>query len=178
MEKVDLSNQHGVAIGDYYRCKKNNGKACELCLKVAANYRRAQVRRDPEKYKEQDRDYYKRYPEKMTEVNRKKERKRRARLRQVLREIYSTQEVLDKWGTNCHICDESIDLTATRHTGEPGWERGLHLEHVIALIDGGHDTLENVKPAHAKCNLDKEAERKSLLISSNNCHYLYEYSGR
>ena len=61
------------------------------------------------------------------------------------------QSVLDKWGTNCHICGEAIDLKANRQTNP----KGLHLDHVIALKNGGHHTLENVKPSHVFCNLSK-----------------------
>ena len=67
-------------------------------------------------------------------------------IEQVLR-----QDVLDKWGTNCHICGEAIDLKANRQTNP----KGLHLDHVVALKNGGHHTLENVKPSHVFCNLSK-----------------------
>jgi 5-methylcytosine-specific restriction endonuclease McrA len=70
---------------------------------------------------------------------------------------YTHKQVLDIFGANCHICKEPIDLQATRMTGRPGWERGLHIDHVIPLSKGGDDTLENVKPSHGRCNVEKSA---------------------
>jgi hypothetical protein len=83
-------------------------------------------------------------------------RKRRARKRGVPSEPYTAQDVLDRWGTDCWICGEPIDLDAPRKVGIAGWERGLHLEHSVDLVLQGHDTLDNVKPAHGKCNLTKK----------------------
>jgi len=70
-------------------------------------------------------------------------------------EIYTEQDVLDKWGSNCHICSEPIDMSAPRWTGAAGWQNGLHLDHVLPIRAGGKDNLENVKPAHGLCNLRK-----------------------
>ena len=70
-------------------------------------------------------------------------------------ESYTKQDVLDRWGSDCHICNKPIDLSAPRWTGSSGWENGLHLEHVIPIRLGGLDNLSNVKPAHGLCNLKK-----------------------
>lgn len=70
-------------------------------------------------------------------------------------EVYTKEDVLNKWGTICHICLEEIDLNLPRSIGKPGWQRGLHLDHVVPISRGGSDTLDNVKPAHAICNLNK-----------------------
>jgi len=70
---------------------------------------------------------------------------------------YSDQDVLDTYGAICHICSEEIDLSAPRKVGLPGWEKGLHIDHVQPLSRGGLDTLENVKPAHGQCNVIKWA---------------------
>lgn len=70
-------------------------------------------------------------------------------------EPYTEADVLERWGTCCHLCGEEVDLDAPRSAGKIGWERGLHLEHVIDLALGGSDTVENVKPSHGKCNLKK-----------------------
>lgn len=70
-------------------------------------------------------------------------------------EWYSTKEVLEKYGTNCHICNNPVDLDAPRGTGKPGWENGLQLDHVIPLSKGGPDILENIRPSHGRCNIIK-----------------------
>ena len=82
-------------------------------------------------------------------------RRRRARVRNNKVENYSTQQVLDTYGTACHICLKEIDLEASRRAGTKGWEFGLHIDHIIPIALGGSDTLDNVKPSHAKCNLSK-----------------------
>jgi hypothetical protein len=79
------------------------------------------------------------------------------RIRQKLVESfpYTWKQVVDHWGSDCHLCGRPIDLKAPRWTAIKGWENGLHLDHVIRIKDGGADTLENVKPAHGICNIRK-----------------------
>ena len=135
--RAQLAQQHGTTTGDYDRCRKLNGKACQPCRDVMAAYIR--------QYSKQNR-------EKVTSWNRASDNRRR---RNVEAAAYLLQDVFDRWGTDCHICNEPVDLTAPRQCGVPGWERGLHLDHVVPLSKGGPDTLDNVKPTHARCNLDK-----------------------
>ena len=104
-------------------------------------------------------DRNRKYRQDNPEIVRAGTRKRRAVMASVPHEPYTEAQVLERWGTDCHLCHEPVDMTATRKSGSPGWERGLHLEHVLGLTLGGHDTLDNVKPAHGKCNLTKK--RKS-----------------
>jgi 5-methylcytosine-specific restriction endonuclease McrA len=70
---------------------------------------------------------------------------------------YSDKDVLEAYGLECHICQITIDLNAPRQVGKTGWEKGLHIDHVYPLSKGGLDTLENVRPAHGKCNVIKWA---------------------
>jgi hypothetical protein len=70
-------------------------------------------------------------------------------------EKYQEAEVLNMYGTNCYLCDMPIDLNAPRGVGQPGWRSGLHIEHFVAITNGGPDTLENVRPSHGWCNLSK-----------------------
>jgi 5-methylcytosine-specific restriction endonuclease McrA len=70
---------------------------------------------------------------------------------------YSDKDVLETYGLDCHICQIPIDLSAPRQVGKQGWEKGLHIDHVYPLSRGGLDTLENVRPAHGKCNIIKWA---------------------
>ena len=82
-------------------------------------------------------------------------RKRRALKLGNGHEPYTEAEIFALWGIDCHICGEPIDFEAPRHTGDPGWELGLQMDHVIPVFKGGSDTKENVKPAHGICNLRK-----------------------
>lgn len=72
-------------------------------------------------------------------------------------EVYTYFDVIATYGVNCHICGNLINLEAPRSVGRAGWENGLHIDHVIPMSKGGEDTLDNVRPAHAKCNILKGA---------------------
>lgn len=147
-----MLNQHGTSIGDYSRCKKANTTACQPCLAAAAAYRRAQVAKDPAKFKQQDKDYYKKYPHKRGTNSRG-----RARKKGVPSQYYTRQQLFDRDGYDCYLCNKPVELTANHIVGQPGWELYPHIDHVIPLALGGHDTLDNVKITHAKCNMVKGA---------------------
>jgi len=172
-----LEVTHGATISDYYRCKKLNPTACPECKKTAAEYVRArraadrdkdrlqrkdQRLRNPESRRESEKRYRQKYPEKQ----RIKGRKKRARKHQAITASYTYRDVLDLWGTDCHICTLPIDMRITRHCGEEGWENGLHLDHVIPLSKNGPDIISNVKPSHAKCNISKSARLLYELATS------------
>lgn len=108
---------------------------------------------NPEKAKISRANSHKKNPERI----RAGKRKRRAILAGVPSEPYTPAVILGLYGTDCHICHEPVDLTAPRLIGADGYERGLHLDHVIPLVLGGSDLIENVKPSHARCNLRKNA---------------------
>ena len=110
-------------------------------------------------YRETNREYYRR---KSSEWNRKNPEKavravlrRRAKKRKNGYEIYTTQQVLDLYGTNCYICATPIDIETSRKVGSRGWKLSLQVDHVIPISKGGPDTLDNVRPAHAICNMEK-----------------------
>jgi 5-methylcytosine-specific restriction endonuclease McrA len=73
-------------------------------------------------------------------------------------EPYTEDEVLQEHGSNCHICAEPIDLLVSRKVGVGEWKRGFHIDHLVPLSKGGMDSLSNVRPAHAECNLFKNAK--------------------
>jgi 5-methylcytosine-specific restriction endonuclease McrA len=93
-------------------------------------------------------------------VNRRKNHgnPRRARYYGSVRKPYTVREVLETYGTSCHICSEPINLEAPRQVGLSGWEKGLHLDHLIPLSKGGEDTLDNIRPSHGQCNIIKWAK--------------------
>lgn len=57
---------------------------------------------------------------------------------------------------NTPPCRECLD--APRKVGVNNWELGFHVDHLVPLSKGGSDTLENVRPTHAVCNLRKNAK--------------------
>jgi 5-methylcytosine-specific restriction endonuclease McrA len=148
VEKEILKNQHGTSIGDYDRCRKNNGIACKPCKAGAAAYMR--VKNKEPKYKAKEKEYYKNNPHKRPPKSRD-----RARIKGAKRSYYTRQHIFDRDGYDCYICNTPVDLNAPHVQGQPGWETYPHVEHVVPLSLGGDDTLQNVKIAHAKCNIDK-----------------------
>jgi 5-methylcytosine-specific restriction endonuclease McrA len=90
-------------------------------------------------------------------------RRRRARIKNQGFEFFTETDILNKYGTKCHLCSGEIDLNAPRQAKKngplsEGWEKALHIDHVIPIALGGPDTLDNVRPAHAFCNLSKGAK--------------------
>ena len=117
-------------------------------------YGKAYSKANPKVNRRKQKKYWAKHPEKAQEFN----RKRRARVNGVEHIPYTKEEVLEKYGSNCHICGTPIDLKAPRKAGKKGWEHGLHLDHLIPISKGGPDTIDNVRPAHGVCNLSKGAK--------------------
>ena len=86
-------------------------------------------------------------------------RVRRRRVTKIINksDAYSVDGLLLSYGTKCHICKNDIDLNAPRRVGLAGWQRGLHVDHLMPISKGGSDTLDNVRPSHGICNLRKSA---------------------
>lgn len=121
-----------------------------------------------EKLTAQKREYYKNNKDAHQAAMRRREiAKRGTRV-----EKYTKQNILDKWGTCCHICKEEIDLTAPRSQRYKGWERGLQLDHVIPVSKGGTDTIDNVKPAHGICNLSKATKDIDEMLAQENKYFV------
>jgi 5-methylcytosine-specific restriction endonuclease McrA len=146
-EEERLNNQHGVVLSDYYRCQRNNGIACELCKARAAKYAREYRKANPE--------IARKWPSKKGNTNHKERLKPGAK-----RIPYTRRSILERDNYTCYLCNEPVDLSAPSHMNQPGWERYPHMDHVIPLSRGGDDTPDNVRTAHAKCNMVK---RDSLL---------------
>lgn len=113
----------------------------------ASEYRR----NNPETWKQVKASYRKRNPEKL-QADRRIRYMRKYGGRH---KYYTVNQVLDLYGSDCHICGKPIDLQAPRQTSKHGYELGLHIDHVIRLADGGDDVIENVRPAHGLCNQKK-----------------------
>lgn len=175
----DKSRKHGIS----YRCKDCHRQAnvkyydpAKAAVYANQHYwrnrdalnERARLRRqaNPEAHRQYKREYYQRNKERINalsnawrsankEVGYRSKTRRRARLKLAPHAPYSVDQVLKTYGTNCYLCGGLIDLTAPRWTAIAGWQNGLHVDHVIPIRDSGPDTLENVRPTHAICNLKK-----------------------
>ena len=71
-------------------------------------------------------------------------------------EPYTKEQVIERWGTDCHVCLQPINWNAPASPAKgPGWEAGGQIDHVVPISRGGEDKLDNLKPIHALCNLRK-----------------------
>jgi 5-methylcytosine-specific restriction endonuclease McrA len=108
-----------------------------------------------EKSNEYKKNWRKINSNKVKEEYRRSNHKRRALILDNGHIPYTEEQVLKTYGTNCNICKIPVDLKAARQVGQPGWENGLHIDHLIPISKGGPDTLENVRPTHGLCNITK-----------------------
>lgn len=58
--------------------------------------------------------------------------------------------MVDRYGTTCWICEQTIDLMLTRP--DP---LSFSIDHVVPLAAAGTHTYDNVAPAHLICNMRK-----------------------
>jgi 5-methylcytosine-specific restriction endonuclease McrA len=125
-----------VDVGNGRRVRRSQADFFEVVDNEAAerDMRRA-IRRDEARVRERDR---------LAEVQREAARKRRARLAGVPHEPYTRQEVFLRDRGRCYIC--GVELKGM-------W----HVDHVMPIVAGGADTLDNVRAACAPCNLAKGA---------------------
>jgi len=168
-------NKH---TGLYLSCKYSYSKKkcrCSNCKKYKKQ-EKIKYMYSYEKWKIKNPNYYKNYAEKnknyiaeKTRIWRKNNPERKAenvRQRKMLKksvptEKYLVSQIIELYGSNCYICNKKIDLNATRSTGKLGWQNGLHLDHVIPISRGGIDSIENIRPSHAICNLKKGSRERA-----------------
>jgi 5-methylcytosine-specific restriction endonuclease McrA len=151
---------HGTRSGyDWHRRDKLE-MACQECREAEAAYWRLMriVRKDAITANQRKRA--------LTVAGAARQNRKRAIKFGVQTEWYSPMQVVELYGTDCHICNNPIDFDAPRQVGQPGWEHGLQIDHVIPLSKGGNDLIENVRPSHGYCNNVKNASMEYIHISS------------
>lgn len=138
----------------------NNRERHRRVVREYSEKNKDRIRQKQKEWKENNKEKHKQIMSDWKKNNRDKVRlqnhRRKARRLNNKHEPYTEQQVLEIYGTDCYLCKSPINLNAPRRCGLPGWEDSLHLEHVVDLALGGSDTLDNVKPAHAICNLKKK----------------------
>jgi hypothetical protein len=157
----ELAKQHYHNNADKmaeYREKTKDRKA-EWSKQYAKTDKAKELRaKTREKNKAKRNAYNKAWREKNKERAAQHWRNRRARLLNAPSDNYTVDDVLRLYGNSCHICNDPIDLAAPRKpmfVNDTAFYFGLHLDHIIPLSKGGNDLLENVRPSHAICNLQK-----------------------
>ena len=142
----------------YQKHYRDKTKPCQPCRDAASLHLKQDYENNPGKRK-RIRDNAKKWRENNPDKRARQKARRRAKKKNNKFEPYTLEQVLNRYGTNCHICSDPIDLNAPRQCGLPGWELALHLDHVIPIYLGGADSIKNVKPSHAICNLRKSTKK-------------------
>jgi len=146
-KKIDCGSNSGYQR--HYRLKE---PSCDPCRKAASKHTRNYFLKNKDKIKNNPAYKAKRLRMKVRRYARKRGNKT---------EPYSFEQVLEKYGTVCYLCNVEIDMDAPRNCTGDNWEMGLHIDHVIDLQYGGADSLENVRPTHAYCNIHKSKIKPS-----------------
>jgi len=134
----------------YNRHLRLKQEVCQECRSAQNQYDRSRFENNPEYFR------IKNKKNENVEKKRARWRKRQTIKNNGLVEKYIDSDVIALYGNICHICNKEIDLFASRRSGiGTNWQNGLHMDHVIPIVMGGSDTLQNVRPSHAICNIKK-----------------------
>ena len=143
-------------LSAYARHIRKRETPCQPCKDANALRRKEYYAANASKIYEINRRWASKNPEKVKEYSRRMASKRKALKKNNGHIPYTDQQVFDTYGTDCHICKMPIDFSAPRQAYiASGWELGLQLDHLVPLSKGGSDTLENIRPSHALCNMKK-----------------------
>lgn len=178
----------GSARG-YWAHQRRNEVSCEPCRVALAEHSKTRYHENHEHHRKLHRKSYlknwdqrqvdarewqQRNPNKVKEAAIVSTNKRRVAKQLGGHNKYAVAEILETYGINCYICGKGINLDAPKRAGSgEGWEQGLHIDHLVPLSKGGNDSLSNVRPTHAQCNLRKHA---SLPASSTHDVFLSDSS--
>jgi 5-methylcytosine-specific restriction endonuclease McrA len=155
----DIIKERSRIYAEKYRAEIKERKAIEYQKNIEAyrekgrKYHISNAERNRQRVKE----WTKNNPEQAREQKLRAGRKRRAIIKGSPVSFYTQAQVISTYGVNCHICGLEIDFSVPRQVGKAGWEKGFHIDHLIPISKGGPDTLENVRPAHGRCNINKGA---------------------
>ena len=157
-------------VGGSQKHRRAKETPCDDCRKAFNENNKKWRESNPDKVKATQKKWAESNPEKVAQ-NRKnwasknkdhyviKKRNRRAKIKNLSFEKYTILDVIDKYGTDCHLCNKSIDMLAPRMSGKLGWQNGFQIDHLIPISKGGNDTLINVRPSHGICNIKKGANK-------------------
>lgn len=88
------------------------------------------------------------------QAKKKGKKRRRARLRGVIMDDYTIEDVIARDGWNCHVCGEETIPAPVPWEYHP---RVASVDHIIPISKGGPDILANVKVACHLCNARRSA---------------------
>lgn len=131
-------------------CRPSVCSWCKTCMRTSA---RTWRKGNPDRVQAWNKAYYAENRTRERERNRLKQRDSTAknlRRRSKAPVRWSRSDVLEAYGTLCHLCGEEIDM-------ELKWPNVLSftVDHVVPLARGGSNDLKNIRPAHGSCNFSK-----------------------
>lgn len=127
--KQQLHDKHRVYRKLYYECNRE----------LLAEKRRVYQEAYPEHVRATKRAWDRRNPEKRKEGV----LRRRARIRQNRVERVDYAVIWDRDQGMCHICGKPVDRS------------DVHFDHVVALVNGGAHSMDNIRVSHSICNMRK-----------------------
>jgi len=167
---TNFSKRKASPDGHTYTCK-----TCEAAAARESYHRRKDKNKRAEYYqetREQRLEYHKEYYQKNKEkkaeydkqyqqskrgkkVMRTAQAKRRKALKEAGGEPYLRNDVIIRDSVDgvlyCQICKEPINNLAD-----------LQIDHIIPIVEGGRDELDNVRCAHKGCNLSRPKDGRDL----------------
>ena len=141
-----MAQEADVTSGKYYRQYAYYERNKEAILAKRRAKRQAnleEARRKDAERRERDRDKQRVWQANWQKANPNKRRENQRRREQQLTGKVDYDAVWDRDKGVCHICEETVEF------GDH------HFDHVIPLSEGGEHSFDNVKVAHALCNLRK-----------------------
>lgn len=176
VKKFYLFNKNGGSktntSGSCKECQKQSAKASYEKTKKKRNYKRY-YQENKERKQAHARKYYQENKERLKEKHKEYLRTKRgqkvmqkahAKRRKALAENagipYTRQLVIQRDGEFrkqafpiCYLCGKPIeDISGA----------GLHIDHVIPVVEGGLDCFTNVASTHSTCNLTREKDAREL----------------
>jgi len=150
----------GTRFG-YQKHRELKEAYCDECKQAEKQYKSEWYMNNKSKILAKHKEWDLNNSEKRKELRRKTERKRRADKFNNGSELYTEDQVLEKYGKVCHICSNEIDLSLDRRN-----PMGFQVDHVLPLAKGGEDKITNVKPSHARCNQQKGIKDLTATLKS------------
>lgn len=151
----EFNKDKNKSDGFGYRCKDCNKEVSKLWYAVNKEKQNIYMREWYQKNIDSQKNSAKLWRLENKDSKRESNRKRKVLLKGNNHSPYTDKQVIEIYGSVCHLCNIEIDMQASRQSGKPGWQMGLQIDHVIPLSKGGDDSIDNVKPSHGICNLVK-----------------------
>lgn len=182
IKKFHLFNKNSASkqncSGSCKECQKANAKKSYAKTKKQRNYQKY-YQENKEAKREQARKYYEKNKEQLNAKHKvyvqskagkatmqKAHAKRRAALSLASGVPFTRSLVIERDGAfigkehpECYLCHKPItDVTGT----------GLHIDHVVPIVQGGLNCFTNVASTHSECNLRREKDARELTTAQVN----------